>query len=186
MKSISIVFLISFYGISSVYGQTIIPKDFIVSTYLPDNLFGRYNIGFEYFLKKKEERIENSKISIGLNGGIISANIQNQNIEGINFVLETNWYTDFTLPKKWNEYGGLKISFGNFNNQTLKEKENSYFIGITTGIQPIILKKIALKINSDIGYIKNGLSNMLLFNNSNDIFYSGFAIDFNVGLGVRF
>jgi hypothetical protein len=157
-----------------------------ISTNLSDDFLSRYNIGLEYFLKKKEKSIENSKISIGLNGGVISTTIQNQNIEGFNFVLETNWYTDLTLPKKWNEYGGLKVSYGNFNNQTLKEKENSYFIGITTGIQPIILKKIALKINSDIGYIKNGLSNMLLFNNSNDIFYSGFAIDFHVGIGVRF
>jgi hypothetical protein len=173
-------------SIRSLYGQTINPKDVIISTNLSDDFLSRYNIGLEYFLKKKEKNIENSKISIGLNGGVISTTIQNQNIEGFNFVLETNWYTDLTLPKKWNEYGGLKVSYGNFNNQTLKEKENSYFIGITTGIQPIILKKIALKINSDIGYIKNGLSNMLLFNNSNDIFYSGFAIDFHVGIGVRF
>lgn len=172
--------------IRSLYGQTINPKDVTISTNLSDDFLSRYNIGLEYFLKKKEKSIENSKISIGLNGGVISTTIQNQNIEGFNFVLETNWYTDLTLPKKWNEYGGLKVSYGNFNNQTLKEKENSYFIGITTGIQPIILKKIALKINSDIGYIKNGLSNMLLFNNSNDIFYSGFAIDFHVGIGVRF
>lgn len=173
-------------SIRSLYGQTINPKDVTISTNLSDDFLSRYNIGLEYFLKKKEKNIENSKISIGLNGGVISTTIQNQNIEGFNFVLETNWYTDLTLPKKWNEYGGLKVSYGNFNNQTLKEKENSYFIGITTGIQPIILKKIALKINSDIGYIKNGLSNMLLFNNSNDIFYSGFAIDFHVGIGVRF
>jgi hypothetical protein len=173
-------------SIRSLYGQTINPKDVTISTNLSDDFLSRYNIGLEYFLKKKEKSIENSKISIGLNGGVISTTIQNQNIEGFNFVLETNWYTDLTLPKKWNEYGGLKVSYGNFNNQTLKEKENSYFIGITTGIQPIILKKIALKINSDIGYIKNGLSNMLLFNNSNDIFYSGFAIDFHVGIGVRF
>lgn len=186
MKNIPIIFFIFFGSISSLYGQTINPKDVIISTNLSDNLLGRYNIGFEYFLKKKEKSIENSKISIGLNGGVISTTIQNQNIEGVNFVLEANWYTDFTLPKKWNEYGGLKVSYGNFNNQTLSEKKNSYFIGISTGVQPIILKKLALKINSDIGYMKNGLSNMSLFNNINNVFYSGFTINFNVGIGVRF
>jgi uncharacterized hydantoinase/oxoprolinase family protein len=68
-------------SIRSLYGQTINPKDVIISTNLSDDFLSRYNIGLEYFLKKKEKSIENSKISIGLNGGVISTTIQNQNIE---------------------------------------------------------------------------------------------------------
>jgi len=171
-----------------LFGQTINSNDVIISTLLPDNFSGRYNFGVEYFLNKKNKNIENSKISVGLNVGRVSAVIKNQDISGLNFILESNWYTDLTLPKKWNEYGGLKIAYGNLSNETLKEKKNSYFIGISTGVQPIILKKITLKVNSDIGYVKNGLStiNESIFNNSDNVFYSGFAINFNVGLGIRF
>jgi uncharacterized hydantoinase/oxoprolinase family protein len=68
-------------SIRSLYGQTINPKDVTISTNLSDDFLSRYNIGLEYFLKKKEKNIENSKISIGLNGGVISTTIQNQNIE---------------------------------------------------------------------------------------------------------
>ena len=182
---ITVLFLSNSYFI---FGQTINSKDIIVSTFLPDNLLNRYNVGVEYFLNQSKDSLKNSKISVGLNGGIVSTTLKNQNINGFNLIFETNWYTDLTLPKKWNEYGGVKVSYGNFKNETLKEKKSNYFIGITTGIQPIILKRIALKVNSDIGYIKNGLTNIngSVFNSSNEIFYSGFAMTFNVGVGFRF
>ena len=186
MKILSLL-LFSFLGNANfLCGQTINPKDVIVSTNIPDNAVGRYNIGFEYFLKDKKKGIENSKFSIGLNGGFLSTVNKSQSLKGFDFIIETNWYTDLTLPKKWNEYGGLKVGYGNYNNETLNEKNNSYFIGIATGVQPIILKKIALKLNGDIGYMKNGLATTSFFSSEDEIFYSGFTVNFNVGIGVRF
>lgn len=168
--------------------QTINQKDIIVATNVTDNFTGRYNIGVEYFFGDKKKNTENSKYSIALNGGIISTENKGQSLKGFNLVFETNLYTDLFLPKKWNEYGGLKVNYGSIKNETLNQTKNSYFIGITTGAQPIILKKIALKLSSDIGYTKNGITsiNAPLFNSSNEIFYSGFDIMFNVGLGFRF
>lgn len=90
------------------------------------------------------------------------------------------------LPKNWNEFGGIKVDYGSLKNQTDNNTNQSYFIGISTGIQPVIAKVITIKVNGDIGYMRNGLSNTLLFNNRNELFYSGFIVNFNLGIGVRF
>ena len=178
-----LIFLAFLSKATTVSAQSFQRKDIVLSTIIPDNLSGRYNIGLEYFLTDKKD---NNYISVALNGGVTSFNQLNQNIRGLNFILETNIYSDhYFLKKNLNDFGGLKISYGNLNNQTLRTKNNSYFIGITTGIQPLIAKKIVLKINSDIGYAKNGCTRIGSFQNQDKILYSGFTVNFNIGLGIR-
>ncbi len=183
-KCIILFGLILFLG-SVGFSQTIKPKNFIVSSIVPDDFMGRSNIGVEYFIDfKKNDNL--SPISFSLNAGTTSTTILNQKIKGIDFIGEINSYGTMLISEKWNEYGGLKLSYGNFNNETLNEDRRQYFIGITTGIQPIILKRIALKMNSDIGYMKNGFSRMSFFGSNDQVFFSGFTINFNLGLGIRF
>ncbi len=153
---------------------------------MPDNLTGRYNLGMEYFISQKKSKTEDSKISIAVNGGILSTNQLTKNINGFNFIVESNLYTDFLLPKKWNEFAGIKVSYGNVNNKTDNDNRQSYFIGISTGMQPVITKTLTLKLYSDLGYVHNALTNTLLFGDRNNLFYSGFAINFNLGIGVKF
>ena len=66
----------------------------------------------------------------------------------------------------------LKRSGGRFKNNTTMEGKNIFFIGIGTGIQPIIAKRIAVRLSSVVGYMRNGLSEMLLFNDGIDPFNS--------------
>ena len=80
----------------------------------------------------------------------------------------------------------LKLSGGRFNNKTTIENKNFFFIGIGTGIQPIIAKRIAVRLSSDVGYMRNGLSETLLFNDGSDPFNSGFTVIFNLGIGIKF
>ena len=80
----------------------------------------------------------------------------------------------------------LKLSGGRFKNETTMENKNFFFIGIGTGIQPIIAKRIAVRLSSDMGYMRNGLSETLLFNDGSDPFNSGFAVIFNLGIGIKF
>jgi len=91
------------------------------------------------------------------------------------------------LPKKWNEYAGVKLSYGNFiNNSAGNSRTNFNFIGVSTGIQPIIKKVIAIKLSSDFGYVKNGLSNLITSRTTNTYNYTGFAVLVNLGIGVKF
>ena len=165
--------------------QTVKPKDVIISSFIPDNILGRYNLGVEYYFNNKKDSTLNP-ISVFINGGKTSSTILNQKIEGIDFTGEINLYNQVLMSNKWNEYLGLKINYGKFENETTNEKKNSYFIGISTGMQPLILKRIALRINSDIGYTKNGLASLSFFGNNNEIFITGFTINFSLAVGVRF
>jgi hypothetical protein len=169
---------------SKLDAQTLREKNIIISTNLPENLTGRYNLGMEYFLPFKKS--DHAKASIALNGGVISTNHLQKNIKGYSVVFETNLYTDIMLPKNWNEFGGIKLSYGNLENQTDESNNQSYFIGISTGIQPVIAKVLCIKVSADLGYIRNGLTNTLLFNDRSQILYTGFLVDFNLGIGVRF
>ena len=80
----------------------------------------------------------------------------------------------------------LKPSVGRSKNETTRENKNFFFIGIGTGIQPIIAKRIAVRLSSDIGYMRNGLSETLLFNDGRNPFNSGFTVIFNLGIGIKF
>lgn len=185
MKTIICFILFCFFLTTKVKSQTLNPKDLIISSYIPDFIIGRKNLGVEYLLPSKKNT-NSSSISVLINIGNTSITIFNQKIRGFDLIGELKSYDQLFKSKKWNEYGGVKFRYGNLNNETLKEKKSSYFIGITTGVQPIILKKIALKLNSDIGYMSNGLASMSFFSSNNEIFYSGFTINFNIGLGIRF
>ena len=57
-------------------------------------------------------------------------------------------------------------------------------MGLGTGIQPIILKVFSIKFSTDIGYIKNALSNTTVHCNKSQPLYGGFVIIFNLGVGV--
>lgn len=180
-RSILTIAILQLIIASSTYAQTLKSKDVIISSLIPDNFSGRYNVGLEYVLPRKKDNL----ISISLNGTKTSISVLNQNIEGFDFTGEIKLYGEILMKKKWNEYGGLKISAGSFTNNTLLEKKDFYFIGIGTGIQPIIAKVFAVKISADLGYTRNVLSNTLLFNNNSTPFHSGFVILFNVGIGVK-
>lgn len=179
-QTLSIFLLLFGYEISA---QTLNEKSIIISTNLPHNLTGIYNIGMEYFLPF--DKNQNAKASFALNGGFFSTDQLQESIKGYSFVFETNLYTDLMLPKNWNEYGGIKFSYGSFETQINKNSNQSYFFGISTGIQPVIAKVLTLKISSDLGYVHNGLTNTLLFNNRRDMLYSGFVVNFDLGVGIR-
>jgi hypothetical protein len=169
---------------SKMYAQTLSEKNIIIATNVPDNFTGRYNIGMEYLLPLKKS--DNTKASISLNGGLISTNQLQKSIKGYSLILETNLYTDIMLPKNWNEFGGFKLSYGNLENQTDKTNNQTYFVGISTGIQPVIAKVICIKVSADLGYVHNGLTSSLLFTDRSQILYTGFLVDLNLGIGVRF
>jgi hypothetical protein len=179
------IFFFFFFG-SIIYAQTLKSNNAIIFTNLSDNLTGRYNIGLEYFFPLNKLKSENTKISLALNGGPVSINQFQKSIIGHSFTFETNLYTDFMLPKNWNEFGGIKVGYGSLKNKTDNNIYQNYFIGISTGIQPVIAKIITIKANGDIGYIHNGLTNTLLFDNRNELLYSGFTVNFNLGIGIRF
>ncbi len=168
------------------HAQSLKPKDIIVSTLLADNFSGRYNLGFEYFFSRKNPLNDSINFSLFLNGGITSTKILAQHINGFDFTAEANFYGEVLMSKKWNEYGGIKVSYGNFKNKAQSNSNrNFYFVGLGTGIQPVIRKKITIKLSSDLGYIKNGLANTLLFVKRDEAFYTGFAILFNLGVGIK-
>ena len=183
----SFVFLLFAASHFKTFGQVAQQKNIIISTRIPDNFSSRYNAGIEYFFKLKDPRFISEYFSVGFNTGITSATITGQNISGYDLSLETNWYTEILLPKKWNEYAGVKLSYGNFiNNSAGNSRTNFNFIGVSTGIQPIIKKVIAIKLSSDFGYVKNGLSNLITSRTTNTYNYTGFAVLVNLGIGVKF
>lgn len=171
---------------TNAYGQSFKQKDVIVSTLIADDINGRYNVGLEYFIRTKFKDIESARFSISVNGGVISTTIKGQQVTGYNIVTEANLYSEILLPEKWNEYGGVKLSYGNFNNKTLDNtKTQFFFAGISTGFQPVIAKLVTVKVSTDLGYMKNGLANQLLLQTSNGYLYNGFAILFNLGVGLK-
>ena len=180
---ILLLFLMATSFGEKLIGQNIKPNNIIISTLAPDNFWGRYNIGIAYFLATKTDGL--NLISLALNGGKTSTNISNQKIQGLDISGELNFYGQVLMSKKWDEYVGLKLSYGDFKNSTKDSKHNSFFIGMSTGMQPVVAKRIAFKISSDLGYIQNGLTYNFLYNNRNVPFYSGFAIIFNVGVGIK-
>lgn len=167
-------------------GQIINGKDLIVSTTLTDNFTGRANIGVEYFLPAKKNTNQDMRFSLAANTGLYSVNYQGKKIDGFSVQLEGNLYTPLVLSPKWNEFGGVKLVYGNLNNKTDNRDYQHGFIGLTTGIQPVLARRIAIKISSDIGYSRNGLTNAILLNDRQTLFHSGFAILFNAGIGIRF
>lgn len=169
------------------FGQVTQEKNIIISTKIPDNFSSRYNVGIEYFLKPKDSSLKSDYFSVGLNTGITSTTISGQNISGYDVSLEGNWYSDILLSKKWNEFAGVKLSYGNFNNKTGGNvKTNFNFIGVSIGIQPIIKKIIAIKLSTDYGYTRNGLSNLVSSQTTNNYNYTGFTALYNLGIGVKF
>ena len=179
-----IILVFQFLIMGSSFGQTLKGKDIIISCLVPDNILGRYNLGIEYFLPSKDS--VNFLSSIMINGGKTNATLLGKRIEGVDFTAEINVYGEVLLKRKWNEYVGLKLSGGRFKNETTMENKNFFFIGIGTGIQPIIAKRIAVRLSSDVGYMRNGLSETLLFNDGSDPFNSGFTVIFNLGIGIKF
>jgi hypothetical protein len=183
----SFVFLLFATSYVKTFGQVAQQKNIIISTRIPDNFSSRYNVGIEFFFKPKDPKFISDNFSVGFNTGITSTTIAGQKISGYDLSLEGNWYSEILLPKKWNEYAGVKVSYGNFINKSDgNSRTNFNFIGVSTGIQPIIKKVIAIKLSTDFGYIKNGLSNLLTSQTTNTYNYTGFAVLFNLGIGVKF
>lgn len=185
-KPAFLIFILLFAN--AVYAQTLRGNDVIIATNVPDFLNGRFNVGVEYFLPSpaKNSTWEDWEFSIALNGGRFSTNQLQKSVEGYNLIFEANAYTNISLPRKWNEFGGLCVSYGNLKNQTDGISNRSYFVGISTGVQPVVAKIITIKLVGYIGYFGNVLSHTMLWADRSELFHSGFAIDFNVGIGVRF
>ena len=180
------LFFMCLLVMTNAVGQSFKQKDVIVSTIITDDFSGRYNVGLEYFTRTKFKDLESARLSISVNGGVISTTIKGQQVIGYNIVTEANLYSEILLSEKWNEYGGVKLSYGNFNNKTLNNtKTQFFFAGISTGFQPVIAKLVTVKVSTDLGYMKNGLANQLLMQTSNGYLYSGFAILFNLGVGLK-
>lgn len=175
-----------FYIYVPAFGQNINGKDLVVSTTLTDNFTGRTNIGIEYFLPTKKAGNQDIQFSLAANTGFYSLDYLGKKVAGYSVVLEANMYTPLLLSKKWNEFGGIKLVSGNLENKTDNRNYQQTFFGLSTGIQPVIARRIAIKISSDIGYCRNGLTNAILLNDRQTLFYSGFAILFNAGVGIRF
>jgi hypothetical protein len=180
-------FILLFIGLvcsRTAMAQTLKSKDIIISSFIPDNFLGKYNIGAEYFFSAKNLP-DKPLLSVALNGGSIGTKIANQNINGFKFSTELNLYGEISKSKKWNEYGGIKFDYGNFKNKTIGNNVNYYFAGIGTGVQTLIAKIIATKVNVDLGYMRNGLTNALLYNDRKEPFHSGVVIIFNLAIGVK-
>ena len=189
MKKLIYSFLFLSFATScyKTYGQVALQKNIIISTRIPDNFSSRYNAGIEYFIKPNDSTFINDYFSVGFNTGITSTTIAGQNISGYDLSLEGNWYSEILWSKKLNEYAGVKFSYGNFNNKTAGNiRTNFNFIGVSMGIQPVIKKVIAIKLSSDFGYIKNGLSNLLSSQTTNNYNYTGFTVLANLGIGLKF
>lgn len=183
----SFVFLLIATPCFKTFGQVTPQKNVILSTRIPDKFSSRYNAGIEYFLKPKDSTLITDYFSVGLNTGITSVTIAGQKVSGYDLSLEGNWYSEILLSKKWNEYAGVKLSYGNFTNKTAGSmKTNFNFIGVSTGVQPIIKKVIAIKLSTDFGYVRNGLANLLLPQSTNNYNYTGFTVLYNLGIGVKF
>ena len=123
--------------------------------------------------------------SILVNGGKTVTNFANQNIRGFDFSGELNLYGQVLMSDKWNEYGGIKVAYGSFTNKSVEEDYNYYFVGVATGVQPVLMNSFTLRVSADLGYIRNGLTNKQLYTDRSVLFYSGFAILLNMGIGVK-
>ena len=111
-----IILVFQFLIMGSGFRQTLKGKDIIISSLVPDNILGRYNLGIEYFLPSKDS--VNFLSSIVINGGKTNATLSGKRIEGVDFTAEINVYGEVLLKRKWNEYVGLKLSGGHFKNKT--------------------------------------------------------------------
>ena len=185
MYMVKLFVLIFCIHLNTAFAQTIKPKSFIVSTLVPDNVIGRYNLGGEYFLDLKDKN-KIPLLSIALNAGKVNTTIFNEGIKGFDIKGEANVYGPVLMSDKWNEYVGFKLAYGKYKNEKTNQNNTHYFIGLGTGIQPILLKIISIKLSTDIGYIRNALSNTTLLYNKSQPLHSGFAMIFNLGVGVKF
>jgi hypothetical protein len=186
MKILYTCLIFSIIFSSKSYAQIPKCKDFILSSSLADNLNGKYNLGAEYFFYANSDSLNKSLLSLFVNAAFVKANFTNKNFKGFNVSTELNVYGQALQSKKWNEYAGLKLSYGYYKNLTDLENKNNYFVGFSTGTQPIIAKKIAIKLSTDIGYLRNGFTYNLIPDNRDKIFHSGFAMIFNLSVGYKF
>jgi hypothetical protein len=164
--------------------QTIQPKSVIVSSQVTGNLAGRYNIGAEYFFDVRKAGAT-YLLAAAFSASATKTTAAGQNITGFDATAEINLYGPTFLRRKWNEYGGLKLMLGQLNNTTANTKPTFYFIGVGTGIQPIIAKRIAIKASVDIGYVRNGVVNTLFYLKNDEAIYSGIALLANVAVGIK-
>jgi hypothetical protein len=186
MQKLARVFLLlALAGFCNVLNaQTLKQNNLIISSQVTGHIAKRYNIAAEYFVAHKKNNV-NHLLSVGLGIAATKTTAVTQSINGFDVTAEINLYGPIFMRPKWHEYGGLKIMAGQLNNKTANTKPTFYFIGVGTGIQPIIAKRIALKASVDIGYVRNGLVNTLFYVNSNNVFYSGIALLANVGVGIK-
>lgn len=151
----------------------------------------RYNIGVEYYINNSFFKDSTTPgFSIYLNPGITRQHILGSDVNGFDLRTEIRMYTQLLMPKKWNEYGGIRIDIGKFNvNNNSSNSTNYFFGGLCLGVQPIIAKRIAIQVATDLGFFTNApITNALFFQDkesSNSIFFSGFGISGKLGIAIQ-